>query len=266
MDYNRRQERDQLQLGYLILDCTASSHGKANLRLPVFALRRGCLRTESVWTTLYLIAEFSAALDRRKLAVHKSFATNGNGENAIAKRPRLVLLYEVFIRQATSSPTPATRFAKLQYLCFVFQLTPFTEVQIENIITTLSSPLADQNLQVTRWAILALAGCAFQATALSSALHVQWQGVYLQVSRLLTVDKCSRAASYLLYTLLALNILSYGDVAANIEAILGSIELHGPTQASDSSLALLSWLVEARAAENPSGAITFAERLIQWLF
>jgi ataxia telangiectasia mutated family protein len=56
MDYSKRLERDQLQLGDIFLSCPASQSGNSNLQLPVFALQRGRLRAESLWTILRLAA------------------------------------------------------------------------------------------------------------------------------------------------------------------------------------------------------------------
>jgi hypothetical protein len=103
------------------------------------------------------VASYTAALDNGKLAMHNSAPTNGNGDGVAIKRPRITLLYQDIVRQASSSPIPAARIANLQYLCFLFQLTPFTEAQVEEVLTSLSSPLADQNPHVARWTILAFA-------------------------------------------------------------------------------------------------------------
>jgi hypothetical protein len=108
--------------------------------------------------------------------------------------------------------------------------------------------------------------CAFQKSAHTTALHEQWLGIFLLASRLLTAEKCSRAASFLLYVLLDLKILSYGEIASIAETILGSIEVQGPTLVSESSLALLGLLMNARATENPNSTTTTAERLVQWIF
>jgi ataxia telangiectasia mutated family protein len=266
LDYSKRIERDQLQLSDLVLDCSTSMQGKSNLRLPCFALRHGRIRAEGLWTILHLIASYTSALDKRKLALHSGATTNGTRDDTAAKRPRLTLLYQDVLRQAASSPTPATRIANLQYLCFLFQISPFSEAQVEEVVTTLVGALSDQNPMVARWAILALASCAIQTSAKSIAIHEHWANVLMQAARLITVERCSRTACHLLHVLVGLNILSYGDVAAVAETMFGSIELQGPTSVSDASLALLGWLLEARAAENPSTATATAERLVQWLF
>lgn len=191
------------------------------------------------------------------------------GENqagVTAKRPRLSSLFEDLVRLATSSPTPATRIANLQYLCFLLQITNITAPHIQEILASLSAVVVDQNPSVARWAILACASCAFQDDARSTSIHEQWITLYRLASRSLTIEKCSRAAAYLLYVLQILGVLGYGHVAIMAEGIIGSVELQGPTDPADSSLALLRTLLDVRSSENPSAAVSTAERLVQWLF
>jgi ataxia telangiectasia mutated family protein len=114
--------------------------------------------------------------------------------------------------------------------------------------------------------LLTICSCAFQNPARSPALHEQWIAIFHSASRPLTVEKSSRAASYLLFVLLAQNVLAYGDVAPIAQTIVSSTELQGPTELTDSSLALLRLLLDTRSAENPSSAIATAERLVHWLF
>jgi ataxia telangiectasia mutated family protein len=157
LDYSKRLERDQLQIGDLVLDGSRSPNGKSILRLPAFALQRGHLRAEGLWTTLHLVASYTADLDKRKSILHNAGGTNGHGDDIVAKRPRLTLLYQDLVRHASSSPTPATRIANLQYLCFLFQTASFTAAQIEDVLSSLLTAISDQNPHVARWAILACA-------------------------------------------------------------------------------------------------------------
>ena len=264
-DYSKRLERDQLHMGDLVLDCTSSSYGKSNLRLPLFALWRGRLRAEGLWSLLYVIASYTAALDKQKLALQGKATTIGNG--APAKRTRLAnFLSDDILRHASASPTPATRIANLQYLCFLFQLRPYTSEDVITLLEPLTACTLDANVAVGRWALLALASLAAQISSRENTVRSAWSALVPQIARLLTVDQCSRPASYLLFVLLDLDVLPYGDIADTVVAILDSLELQGPTSINDASLALLGWLMEARAADNPTTATATAERLISWIF
>lgn len=57
-DYSKRLERDLLQINELNFNCFDSSKDKSVLCLPGFALQRGHLSAESLWTTIYLIAQY----------------------------------------------------------------------------------------------------------------------------------------------------------------------------------------------------------------
>ena len=264
-DYSKRLERDQLHMGDLVLDCTISEHAKSRLQLPVFALRRGRTRAESLWTLLHLTATYTAALDKKKDALQGRLTSNG--DNAPPKRSRMtVLLSDDILRLASSSPTPATRLANLQYLCFLFQLRPYSAQEIQQLHEPLALCALDTNVSVGRWALLALTSLAAQSSSREAGIKDSWMSMIPQIARLLTVNHCSRPAAYLLYFLLSSSVLAYGDVTDIATTILDTLELQGPTSVNDASLALLRWLVEARAAENPSTATSIAERVIQWTF
>jgi ataxia telangiectasia mutated family protein len=264
-DYSKRLERDQLHMGDLVLDFSSAGHSKSILSTPMFAMQRGRMRAEPLWAMLYLTASYVAALDQKKVALQGP--TTKHGEDAPSKRSRMTtLLYHDILRLAASAPTPATRTANLQYLCFLFQLQQFTSEAVEDFLDTLTTCMTDQNTNIARWAILALACLAAQSTAQRESFKDKWFPILQQVSRVITVEQCSRAAAYLFHVLLSFLVLTYGDIANTVVSIFESLELQGPTSVNDASLGLLGWLMEARAAENPSTATATAEQLIQWLF
>ncbi|KIV99427.1 uncharacterized protein PV09_08859 [Verruconis gallopava] len=263
LDYSKRRESDQLQLSDLVLDLSLSPMGMSNLRLPAFGLRRGHLRAESTWTILHLIAAYTSALDNRQIAVNIDPAPDDDIYEG-AKRPRITLLFDDMLRSASSSVT-GNQISNLQYMCFRAQISQLTKNQIVETLSALCGLMNHSSPHVTQWAILSHVCVAFQLSAQDISIREQWYNVFLLAARLLTVDWCSRPASYLLFVLLRLHLLRYGDIASIADSILESVDLQGPTSACDATLALLGLLMDERAAENPSTALSTAQRLVQWL-
>ena len=124
------------------------------LRVSAFFLRRGCIRSESHWTVLYLIALYSHILDGRKIEMQN--VAQRNGDDLASKRPRFAFSYQDIIRQAVVGQAPA-RISALQILSFLSHVGPFTDTQLEEMLLTFSNCFADPIPSVVNWAMIACA-------------------------------------------------------------------------------------------------------------
>jgi ataxia telangiectasia mutated family protein len=107
---------------------------------------------------------------------------------------------------------------------------------------------------------------AFQKTARHTDLSSVWVDLFNLVSRKVATPSTCRAASLLLSVLLKLHVVSYLTVAAVVETILSSVDLHGPATFCDSSASLWITFMKAKAAENPSASAVISERILRWVF
>lgn len=65
--------------------------------------------------------------------------------------------------------------------------------------------------------------------------------------------------------LLALNLVSYSEISASVDAMIISIDLSGPSSVVDSALAVWCLILERRNTVAHSSLLQPGERLLQWL-
>jgi len=93
-----------------------------------------------------------------------------------------------------------------------------------------------------------------------------WLDLFGLASRKVATPSTCRAASLLLNVLLKLKVVSYLSVAAIVETMLSSVDLHGPAAFCDSSASLWITFMKAKATENPSASSGLSERILRWVF
>jgi ataxia telangiectasia mutated family protein len=66
--------------------------------------------------------------------------------------------------------------------------------------------------------------------------------------------------------LLKLQIVPFSAVSDNVQSLLLSIELSGPTLLVETSSSLMTTIMRQRAHENPAHFNATSERILSWLF
>ena len=88
-----------------------------------------------------------------------------------------------------------------------------------------------------------------------------WQ---LSIRQFTSVSTC-RAACHLAECILRFKLVSQGDIATSLEAVVSVADLYGPALLTDASSAFLSLIVRLRSSENSTVHNVAAERVLQWL-
>ncbi|KAF2398800.1 hypothetical protein EJ06DRAFT_91696 [Trichodelitschia bisporula] len=265
-EYSKRSERDQLSLGDLGLTCRLLPNPDTPLSANGFYLQNGKIHAEHSWATLHLVAFYSHLLDCKKRE-EASLRAQKNSEQR--KRQRISLLYQEYLRQASSGSGASSipgQICALQTLAFMSRFTSFAESELDAILETLSKLVVDPHSSISSWAMMTILGCAHLKSAQSPSLRETWKKVSELGTRNLTSPLRSRVACHLLNTLFTLSLVSFESMATELEPVFSSVELNGPAAISDSSTSLWVTLIDLQASESPTSTGDIYERLVRWVF
>lgn len=156
-DYRTRKESTMHQ--YLEEDHLCFRHlGAADtdthpLNTLVFSMETEHLKAEGLWATVYAIARFSSALDKRKRKLAQARAAVGQN---VSKRARIDLLFDEYARHVAEPRSGAKR-AALQVVAFSVQQGPIDEDKLQSLLERLTPCISDVNFAHSVWAMVALA-------------------------------------------------------------------------------------------------------------
>lgn len=156
-EYSKRLERDQLQIGDLVLRPRNTSVEKLTpLNATAFHLRTGNIRSEkeSHWMVLSLIASLTTSLDADR--AKRRSTLNEDSDETHHKRQRLPHHLHEYLRQLLH-PHLSTRLSALQAVTFAVQNGPLEVADIQLVMDSLTTCVSDANGQISSWAMLGAA-------------------------------------------------------------------------------------------------------------
>jgi serine-protein kinase ATM len=260
-EYLKRRERDQLHLDDLLLVFNTSPSIRRPFTNPLFRLSNGHMESEPKWALLQIIALLSSVLDRNREHIPRG-SPDGPSSN---KRVRVSDCFQECLRLARSGSL-SMQLGALQTLSFLVLMVPMDANLLPLIGDTLTMLMSNSNGSIASWAMLAMAGCAFQKSASSSSLTEFWLQVWQFAGRAIPSPSTSRAASHLSHALLAFKLVSYDSVSESLDNILAQPELAGPALLTDSTTAFLLTFVKLQSSESPSSSRETSEKLLRWAF
>jgi serine-protein kinase ATM len=107
--------------------------------------------------------------------------------------------------------------------------------------------------------------CTHKEVARRTSCSFDWIQLWHTAARLITNSVTCRAACYLLHSILANGLVSYQEIAEDIDAIVTTTEISAPATLSDSSISLMIHLLSARNMEVPGGSSSAAHHVIRWI-
>ncbi|KAI8932149.1 hypothetical protein NX059_011032 [Plenodomus lindquistii] len=263
-EYRRRQETAPHQ--FLEEDYICFRHlGRAErdthpLHTSAFSMETEHHRYEGLWATVSTIARFSFLLDKRRRQVTQERSIPGQ---SMSKRLRVTSLFPEYLRHVFEPRSNAKRTA-LQVVAFMVQEGPMDEDDLQSMLEKLTACMADENPVHSAWAMIGLAGAAFQPRARNDSLKQHWVSAWQSASRAVTSISNSRAACHLLDVLLRLQIIPFSAISETAQSMLLSIELNGPALLTEASSSFLHTLIRGRTTENPTNFNSTAERILNW--
>ncbi|KAI9676638.1 MAG: Serine/threonine-protein kinase tel1 [Trizodia sp. TS-e1964] len=264
-DYSKKLERDQLQLDDLsFYTRNQSKNWPIALGLAAFQLRNGALRSEQSWMTLLTIADLVLILDESysDLLETSEETVNDTSHNKRRRKPHF---FGESLRQTRASETPR-KICGLQATCFLIEKLSLSEVQMKDTLDQMVLCVSDKVSNVSSWAMVCIASCAFQSIASAPSLSSDWLGIWRLAARNATSASSCRAACHLMHVILDLKIVTFSSVADMVESNLASLDISGPAIPADSALSLWALILRKRNHEILSGSMVASERLLHWFF
>ncbi|KAK6004960.1 hypothetical protein QM012_007739 [Aureobasidium pullulans] len=266
-EYIRRPLKDQLQLSQLNLqlDLKQLSDG---LRGRVFGLQDGqtisenTLSAEHNWTLLKLLANFSTwsqPPDQRSI---EQSASPGGGPQ---KRQRVTHWSDELTRML-SDINAANKLCSLQIVCFAAQSAPIEKEVLGRLVEKSATCITDDNSTVAAWAYLALASCASQPIAREANLADIWRSVWRYTLRGVSAAQTCRSACHLLHTLIQTELIDRATIVENVDSMLSSISISGPSVFGDSVASLFETVMVHLQRESTSSLSERVEQILTWVF
>ncbi|KAJ5690143.1 hypothetical protein N7462_004535 [Penicillium macrosclerotiorum] len=251
-EYTKRPEKDLLQIDEIVF-CRASE----NRSQPIFRPRLGNDRSEHNWTTLWVLANLLKLSETLVTCLPSETSTR----EAPTKRQRVNSGIEDVFRDSVSA-TGTRRICALQ-------LIPFLEGDIdierkEFFVQRLAPNILDDNGAVSSWSLVAFASVATGADAKHPLLKGQWPRAVDLTTRAFSSSTTSRAACYLMNSIIEADLLEHSFVTETIRTLLSSASLNGPSTISDSSLGLWSLIARKRTQIRPEST-NASKQICSWL-
>lgn len=274
-EYANRHEREQLSIDDLRLEINTTVEDKiGKVTTNLFALRCCGPRSESIW----LLVDMLASLYSIAMTKSHSYAdpdvndTNPNGNGSVQppkKRQRRNGQHgsDDFdnLLDATTSGPPRSRACALQILAFLAQRTLLAPKQMMEAVDSLLVSCNEDAGPLSSWAFLALASCISQVSAFDTKLIGRWSAVWQLACRALGNASTCRAASYVLYVMIQLRLVSHSSIAELVQTATNAMELSGPSSLSDSVALLLTAILSFSQQINSESASGTADSILRWL-
>ncbi|KFY31090.1 hypothetical protein V493_01402 [Pseudogymnoascus sp. VKM F-4281 (FW-2241)] len=269
-DYEKRAERDQLQLDDLDFAIGSNENQVSDsLSCGYLRLRQQALRAERKWAVVQVLAILDNLLHGSPLKSN-ILATDDTesleGASHPRKRRRVVERFDALIEEIRAGDSTAQLIA-LQILFFALPPSQVSQHALAGMLSTLASLVLDRNINISCWAMLCISGCAHhQSAAESSTSSFDWKQLWHTVSRLVTSRALCRPACYLLHIILAKKLVEYNDVVEWATSMLTMTEISAPASICDSSLALMAHLIHMRSTEGSGGSVNPGQNVVRWVF
>ncbi|KAK4151510.1 hypothetical protein C8A00DRAFT_17083 [Chaetomidium leptoderma] len=259
-DYSKREDRARLQLD----DVTFTG-----MRLPadhpstaVFSLRPYNQAGEQNWAFLESLAILEAAYSRYSQREH----SQQHPDHDQPRKRRRMAGSSSRIHQKTKSLDPAVRLSALQLLPFLAkQKSPSLEDTVA-VMADLSKSVTAKQGAVACWAMIACSSFATHDASRHSSLSSFWKQLWQLGVRALSLPATSRAACVLLHSILEANLVPRHELADDVNQIVTTADISGPSVLVDSSLNLMLSLLRLRNNMFPNASQATSNHIIRWVF
>ncbi|KAF2138836.1 uncharacterized protein K452DRAFT_320941 [Aplosporella prunicola CBS 121167] len=264
-EYGKRPDREQLQVDDLRLrfrvDCPFE---QSPFHMALCRLRPGNTKSEHPWILVHLISYFSVLLDSTRAPAVADNSFLQDGEETPSKKQRTMQYLQDYLRQLMN-PHSTSKVCASQIVTFMVHQTPLDVESLEFALDKLTTQVSDGNAAVSNWAMLAIASCAIQMSSASSKLRSQWATVWQLVSRNINAISTCRVAAHAMDVLLRLNLVDYSLTVETMDAMISSVELHGPAVLSETTSSLWITILDMKNSESPHTSNVTADRMFRWL-
>ncbi|KAI0435099.1 phosphatidylinositol 3 [Xylaria sp. FL1042] len=260
-EYSKRDDRAQLQqddLAYIV-DHQAINH----FYIQPFALRPFNIEGERQWAVVQMLAMLETIMWKRSKSSHMDPTSNENSEHPRKKQRKDGGFSR--LRYKLRSTDRSTQFTALQMIPFFVSDIDVTGEEICDILSILISLVTNKNSKLSTWAMIACASLAAKSIPLDSSFDTLWKQVWQVAVRAISMAGTCRAASFLLYSILRNELLTYSEIMSDISDIVTTADVNGPAILVDSSLILMTALLQLRNHHLPNASHATNNHIIRWM-
>ncbi|KAI1126695.1 phosphatidylinositol 3 [Nemania abortiva] len=260
-EYSKRDDRAQLQqddLTYVI-----DHHTINHFCTQSFALRPFNIEGEKQWAVVQILAMLEGIMWKKSRSSHTNPTNNDNAEQPRKKQRKDAGFNR--LRYKLCSIDLATQFTALQMIPFFVSDIDVTAKEIGDLLSILVSLVTNKDSKLSTWAMIACASLASKPVSLDGSLSALWKQAWQVAVRSVSMTGTSRAASFLLYSILANEVLVYSEVMSDISDIVTTADVNGPAALVDSSLILMTTLLRLRNHHLPNASQATNNHVIRWM-
>ncbi|KAK3295607.1 uncharacterized protein B0H64DRAFT_474533 [Chaetomium fimeti] len=259
-DYSKREDRARLQLDDVTFTglCLPEDHPST----AVFSLRPYNQAGEQNWALLENLAILEAAYSRHSQREHSQ---QHPGHDQPRKRRRVAGSANRIL-QKIKSLDPAVRLSALQLIPFLAKRKPLLLEDISEAVADLSKSVTAKQGAVASWAMVACSSFAAYEASQHASLSSSWKHLWHLGVRALSLPPTSRAACVLLHSVLKANLVPRHELADDVNQIVTTADISGPSVLVDSSLTLMLSLLRLRNNMFPNASQATSNHIIRWVF
>lgn len=261
-EYSKRDDRAQLQqddLAYVI-----DHHTINQFNIQSFALRPFNIEGERQWAVVDILAMLEGILWKRSRSLQKIPANDDSLEQPRKKQRKETEFGR--LRYKLRSIDRSTQFTALQMIPFFISGIEITTEEICDLLSILISLVTSKNSKLSTWAMIACASLASKSLPLDDSLSTLWKQTWQVAVRSVSMTGTSRAASFLLYSILTNKLLAYTEIMGDISDIITTADVNGPAVLVDTSLILMTALLQLRNHHLPNASHATNNHVIRWMF
>ncbi|KAI0552937.1 phosphatidylinositol 3 [Xylaria curta] len=261
-EYSKR-DNDRIQLKQDDIAYAVDHHTINQLHIQSFALRPFNIEGEKQWAVVQIIAMLEGIMWKRSQSLYKNPAGDDNPEQPRKKQRKDAGLSR--LRYKLRSIDPCTQFTALQMIPFFVSDISITAEAICDLLSILISLVTNKNNKLSTWAMIACASLVPKSSSLDSSLSPLWKQTWQVAARSVSMTGTCRAASFLLNSLLKNELLAYSDIMGDVNDMITTADVNGPAVLVDSSLILMTALLQLRNHHLPNASHATNNHVIRWM-
>jgi ataxia telangiectasia mutated family protein len=277
-EYSKRDDRAQLQQDDITY--MAVSHITNQFHIKSFALRPFNIEGERQWAVVQILAMLEGLMWKRYRQYH-TIPNNNDSPEQPRKRQRTDSGLSR-LRYKLRPIDRSTQFSTLQMIPFFVSEIDITGDEISDLLSILISLVTNKNSKLSTWAMVACArsvqrgfgtelpanricSLAPKSVALDGSLGALWKQVWQVAVRSVSMTGTCRAAGFLLNSIITNQLLTYNEIMADISDMVTTADVNGPAVLVDSSLILMTALLQLRNHHLPNASHATNNHVVRWM-
>ncbi|KXJ94255.1 phosphatidylinositol 3 [Microdochium bolleyi] len=260
-EYSHRDADTLLQLDHLAFHQASPVTNQDPFSLGWFGLRPFIVDIESRWALVQTLAMLES-LSKRSAATSYIAALS---EEQPRKKQRTFSGFSR-LRHRLQGPDRLLQHVALQVMPFFVSRQTLSVDEVYDLLSLLVGLLGHKDIQLSSWAMISCASLTYHPEACNQAVALLWRHAWQLTIRVLGMAATSRASSVLINSMLVNNIMEYSEIITDISSIVDASETNGPAVVVDSTLMLMSTLLQTLNHQMPNSSHNTCSRIIRWTF